>query len=183
MRRLLVSIATLSFLLVVGLAVAGGATAGGGCHSGPGATASAGSSTVVRIDGCAFQPTVNQVPVGASVTFINPPGGGPHDVTGGSGAWGSPMLNAGVSYAHRFTASGVYPYSCSLHPGMAGVVVVGPTDVALASDVQAAPPSQPTTAPDGGSPIPVALAGGLGLIAGALGAGLLLRRREQSDLG
>jgi hypothetical protein len=61
------------------------------------------------------------------------------------------------------------------------VVAVGPSDRALASDVQVAPPSQPATVADGGSPIPVALAGGLGLVAGALGAGLLLRRREQPE--
>ncbi len=180
-RRLLVSIATLPFLVPLGLAVAGGATAGGGCHGGTGATASTASSTVVRIDGCTFQPTVNQVPVGVLVTFLNT-SGGPHDVTGGSGGWRSPMLNGGASYTHRFTESGVYPYSCSLHPGMAGVVVVGPTDVALAGDVKAEP-SQPATAAEGGSPIPVALGGGLGLVAGALGAGLLLRRRDQADQG
>jgi hypothetical protein len=63
---------------------------------------------------------------------------------------------------------------------MAGVVAVGPTDVALASDVQAAP-AQPATASGEGSPVPVAIAGGLGLVAGALGAGLLLRRREPAE--
>jgi hypothetical protein len=60
---------------------------------------------------------------------------------------------------------------------MAGVVVVGPTDMALASDVQVAP-TQPAAAVAGGSPIPVAVAAGVGLLLGALGAGLLLRRRE-----
>lgn len=179
-RRLLVTFATLPFLLLIGLAVAGGATAGGGCHGGTGATASTASSPVVRIDGCTFQPTVNQVPVGAAVTFFNPLGGGPHDVTGGSGGWRSPMLEGGASYAHRFTESGIYPYSCSLHPGMAGVVIVGPTDIALASDVQAAP-SEPTTAAADASPLPVAMAAGAGLLAGALGAGLLFRRREPAE--
>lgn len=180
-RRLLVSIATVPLLLILGLIATGAATAGGGCHGGTGATASTASSTVVRIDGCTFQPTVNQVPVGVLVTFLNT-SGGPHDVTGGSGGWKSPILDGGAAYTHRFTESGVYPYSCSLHPGMAGVVVVGPTDVALASDVQA-PPAQPAITTDGGSPVPVAIAAGLGLLAGALGAGLLLRRREQADQG
>lgn len=180
-RRLLVSIATLPLLVMLGLAAASIATAGGGCHGGTGATASTASSTVVRIDGCTFQPTVNQVPVGVLVTFLNT-SGGPHDVTGGSGGWRSPMLDGGASYTHRFTESGVYPYSCSLHPGMAGVVVVGPTDVALASDVQAAP-VQPATPAAGGSPVPIGLAGAVGLVGGALGAGLILRRREQSDQG
>jgi plastocyanin len=180
-RRLLVSIATLPFLLVLALAAAGIASAGGGCHD-AGAVTSAASSSVVKIDGCTFLPTINQVPVGASVTFLNS-GTGPHDITGRSSTWGSPMLEPGRSFAHRFAVAGIYAYSCSLHPGMAGMVVVGPIDLELASDVQAAPPSQPATASDGGSPIPVALAGGLGLLGAALGAGFLLRRREQSDQG
>jgi plastocyanin len=181
-RQFLLSIASLPFLLVLGIVAAGAASAGGGCHGGTGATASTASSTVVRIDGCTFQPTVNQVPVGVLVTFLNT-SGGPHDVTGGSGGWRSPMLDGGASYTHRFTESGVYPYSCSLHPGMAGVVVVGPSDIALASDVQVAPVAVPAAPTDSGSPVPVVVAAGAGLLAGALGAGLLLRRREQADQG
>ena len=186
-RRLLVSIATLPLLLVLGLAVAGGATAGGGCHGGTGTAAIAGSSAVVKIDGCTFAPTIDQVPVGASVMFLNT-SPGPHDVTGGSAqgsGWASPILEAGASYSHRFTQAGNYPYSCSLHPGMAGVVIVGPADIALASDGQAAPaePAAPTapSAAAAASPVPVALAGGAGVLVGALGAGLLLRRREGAD--
>jgi plastocyanin len=176
-RRLLASIATLPLLAVLGLAVAGIASAGGGCHGGTG-TPSAASAAVVKIDGCTFLPTIDQVPVGATVTFLNS-ADVPHDVTGRSGSWGSQTLESGGSYAHRFTEAGMYPYSCSLHPGMAGVVVVGPTDMTLASDVQPAPPAAPA-AVAGGSPIPIALAAGAGLAVGALGAGLLLRRREQA---
>jgi plastocyanin len=178
-RRLLVSIATLPFLVILGLVAAGAATAGGGCHGGTGVPSEA-TATVVKIDGCTFLPTITRVPVGTAVLFLNS-GAGPHDVTGRSGAWGSRMLDPGQSFTQRFTAAGLYPYSCSLHPGMAGVVAVGPSDLGLASDVQVAPPSQPATVSDGGSPVPVALAGGLGLVAGALGAGLLLRRREQPE--
>jgi plastocyanin len=177
-RRLLVSFATVPFLLLLGLAAAGGATAGGGCHE-QGETASASSSLVVRIVGCTFGPAINQVPVGASVTFHNV-STGQHDVTGRSFAWRSPMLDVGASFVHRFTAAGIYPYSCSLHPGMAGVVIVGPTDMALASDVQATP-AAPAEAAAGASPVPIAIAAGAGLLAGVLGAGLLLRRREQAD--
>jgi plastocyanin len=177
-RRLLVSIATVPFLLVLGVLAAGGASAGGGCHGGTG-TPSEATSTVVKIDGCTFLPTITRVPVGTDVHFLNS-GTGPHDVTGRSGTWGSPILEPGRSFAHRFIAAGIYPYSCSLHPGMAGVVAVGPSDIALASDVQVVPPVA-TTASDGDSPIPVALAAGAGLLAGAFGAGLLLRRREDAE--
>ena len=175
--RLLVSIATLPFLLILGLVAAGAASAGGGCHS-TGVPSEA-TSTVVKIEGCTYLPTITRVPVGTQVRFLNSDSA-PHDVTGWG--WGSFLQSGGGSYSHRFAVAGIYQYSCSLHPGMAGVVVVGPTDFALASDVQAAP-VQPATAADAAPPIPVALAGGLGLVAGALGAGLLLRRREQADLG
>lgn len=179
-RRILFSIASVPFLLILGLIAAGAATAGGGCHGGPG-TPSEATTMVVKIDGCTFLPTIDRIPVGGTVTFLNT-GTGPHDITGRSSTWGSPMLDPGGSYAHRFAVAGIYPYSCSLHPGMAGVVVVGPSDFALASDVQAADP-QGTTNADGGSPVAVALAGGLGLVAGAIGAGLLVRRRDPSDQG
>jgi plastocyanin len=177
-RRLLVSIATVPFLLILGLIAAGAAAAGGGCHGGTG-VASEATSTVVKIDGCTFLPTVTRVPVGTEVRFLNT-GLGPHDVSGGSGRWGSPMLEPGRSFAHRFITAGIYPYSCSLHPGMAGVVAVGPSDLALASDVQVAP-VQPAAAAPAGSPLPVALAGGLGLLAGAIAAGLVLRRRDDAE--
>ena len=177
-RRLLVSIAAVPFLLILGLIAAGAATAGGGCHGGTELPSEA-TSTVVKIDGCTFLPTVTRVPVGTEVRFLNT-GLGPHDVSGGSGRWGSPILEPGRSFAYRFIRAGVYPYSCSLHPGMAGVVAVGPSDLALASDVQAAP-IQPAAAAPAGSPLPVALAGGLGLLAGALGAGLILRRRGDAE--
>jgi plastocyanin len=183
-RRLAVSIATVPLLVVLGLALAGAATAGGGCHEG-GETASTGSSAVVRISGCTYGPTINQVPVGVAVTFLNT-SSAPHDVTGRSFAWGSDVLENGASYSYQFTKAGIYPYSCSLHPGMAGVVIVGPTDMTLASDVQ--PPAQPAatttstaTAAETGSPIGMAVAGGAGLVVGALGAGLLARRRARAE--
>lgn len=176
-RRTFVSLAAVPCLLFLGLIAAGAATAGGGCRSGTGMPSEA-TSTVVKIDGCTFLPTVTRVPVGTEVRFLNT-GMGPHDVSGGSGRWGSPMLEPGRSFAHRFISAGIYPYSCSLHPGMAGVVAVGPSDLALASDVQVGPIQPAATAP-AGSPLPVALAGGLGLLIGALGAGLILRRREDA---
>ena len=44
------------------------------------------------------------------------------------------MLSTGDSWSHTFTEAGIYPYTCTLHPGMSAVVFVG--DVA-ASDTQA----------------------------------------------
>ncbi len=46
---------------------------------------------------------------------------------GGHGTASSGFIMLGESYSLTFTASGVFPYHCALHPGMAGVVVVQPS--------------------------------------------------------
>jgi plastocyanin len=177
-RRLVVSMVTLPLLLVLGLALAGGATAGGGCHE-QGETASTGSSSMVRITGCTFGPTINQVPVGVAVTFLNT-SPIPHDVTGRSFAWGSGTLENGGSYSYQFTTAGIYPYSCSLHPGMAGVVVVG--SVAAVADttdiapVAASAPIEPAAPAEPPSPLSWLAVGALGLLVGlATGAAIMSR--------
>jgi plastocyanin len=147
-----------------------------------GAAPTEGNATVVKIDGCTFAPTVTRVPVGTQVRFLN---SSPqfHDVTGRNGEWGSDTLQDGQSFAFRFAAAGLYPYSCSLHPGMAGVVIVGspvvagaPAAVADAADIAPVSATAPTSAEN--SPLPSLAAGGLGLLAGVgLGAAISRRRR------
>ncbi|MBA2373289.1 MAG: hypothetical protein H0V74_03680, partial [Chloroflexi bacterium] len=96
-QRLLLPVAVLpSALLLLATALAVPALAGGGCHGGS-AEATEASSSVVKIDGCAFVPTIDRVPVGAEVTFLNTDLG-PHDVTGRAGTWGSTVLEPGESW-------------------------------------------------------------------------------------
>jgi plastocyanin len=174
-------IASVPLLVVVGLAAAGVATAGGGCHAATEPIASEGNSATVKIDGCTFAPTITHVAVGTEVRFINA-SGVPHDVTGRKSAWASDTLDDGATYKHRFIEPGLYPYSCSLHPGMAGVVVVGSPDLSLANDVQAAPVA-PVAADvrAGDAMLPILAAGGLGILAGALVAGAVVSRRQRAD--
>lgn len=172
-------IASVPLLVLLGLAGAGVVTAGGGCHAETEPIASEGASVVVKIDGCTFAPTITRVPVGAEVRFIND-SDAPHDVTGRKFAWGSGELVRGQSYTRRFASAGMYPYSCSLHPGMAGVVVVGSPNLSLASDVQAAP-VEPATPVSSDATISIVAAGGLGLLGGALVAGGIVSRRRQGD--
>ncbi len=186
-RNVTLSLALLPFVLLLGWAAAGAALAGGGCHGGEQTAATEGSATVVKIDGCTFAPTVTRIPVGAEVTFLNT-SVSPHDVTGRNHEWGTPSLGVGASYANRFGKAGVYPYSCSLHPGMAGVVMVGSpvaagaaaADVPDAADiapVAATVPAGPVSAEN--SPLLYAAAGGLGLLGGlAIGAAVVARRRR-----
>jgi plastocyanin len=191
-RNVTLSLALLPFVLLMGWAAAGAALAGGGCHGGEGAVPSEGTATVVKIDGCTFAPTVTRVPIGAEVQFLNT-SLGPHDVTGQSGTWGSGHMPSGAAFAARFAVAGVYAYSCSLHPGMAGVVIAGGPDAVLEDNVNAAPiavqpaPTTPEPAPapalagataaGADMTVPLIGAGGLGLLAG-LGIGAIAARRR-----
>lgn len=114
--------------LVVGLSPAPVA-AGGGCHT-PDPTA--GSGQTVRLSQNCMSPTVLRAAEG-EVTFVNDD---PvvHNVTG-SGLFEE--LAPGQSYARSFT-SGTYPFSCTLHPGMNGVLVVGDGKAVAKSDEPAA---------------------------------------------
>jgi plastocyanin len=175
-------IASVPLLVLLGLASAGVVSAGGGCHAETEPIATEGSSATVMLEGCTFTPTIARVPVGAEVKFVNA-SVTPHDVTGRKFAWRSEQLELGESHVQRFTAPGLYPYSCSLHPGMAGVVIVGSPDFALASDVEV-PPIQPgtaaTSAAGGDAMLPIMAAGGLGVLAGALLAGGIVSRRRRA---
>jgi plastocyanin len=107
---------------VAGLAVGTApASAGGGCHS----PASAARATRVEIRDLCFGPTVAYVEPGATVRWTNLD---PleHTVTGLGWQWGSDAnLTESAVLSQRFTKPGVYPYSCILHPGMVGAIVVG----------------------------------------------------------
>jgi plastocyanin len=116
---------------LIGLAVAlGGLTGhvpaaeagGGACHS---PLAREGNDGTVTLEGFCFVPTVMRVQTHTSVHFRNTDPV-PHLVTGAANAWGGQeQLPSGAAFEATFDAPGLYPYSCLLHPGMTGVVVVG----------------------------------------------------------
>jgi len=182
-------------LAVLALALAGTATlgtlsaAGGGCR--PVAVTTAGTGVAVDIRDCGFGPTILHAPVGGTVTFTN---GDrlPHVVSGvgwGSQSYDATTLQPGQSQSERFTAAGIYPYMCYLHPGMSGAIVVGdatsvgallsaPQAVAAVTPSPSAVPSAaPAPAPRSEAPLPM-LALGLGLAAAAGGAGYAMARRR-----
>ena len=107
-------------MMVVGIATA---RAGGGfCHGAPVTDTS--TDRVVIADYC-FTPTIVRVGVGDPVTWLNKDGT-PHAVAGANGSWaGDGDLHMGDKATVRFAKAGIYPYLCSLHPGMIGAVVVG----------------------------------------------------------
>jgi plastocyanin len=113
-----------------------------------------GSSPDVRIDKCQFWSGVLRVPVGTVVKWTNDDVF-PHVISGINWGRTDQMLTTGGTFSHTFTEAGIYPYTCTLHPGMSAVVFVG--DVAapaaqqstIAAQLVAAPQSPATKSADG----------------------------------
>lgn len=127
---------------VASFAMPGAANAGGGCHEDT--TTEARATTVALRRNC-FAATVTRVDEGATVTFTNEDEVA-HNVTGAGYTWGGDAtvdtLYLGDSVQHKFDENGIYVYSCLLHPGMVGAIVVG--------DGSGAGPPAATIAGDGG---------------------------------
>ena len=119
-RRLIVlSLSILSCWMVLELP----AFAGAGCHEVPRPFDA--TVQVVDMKEFCFSPTVVRVEPKQRVTWVNRDLDA-HTVTGVGATWGSyDALGHGDRVTHSWAATGVYPYSCVLHPGMVGVVVVG----------------------------------------------------------
>jgi plastocyanin len=120
------------------------ANAGGSCHG----EASVAAGIHVSLSELCFGPTVLYVSPGETVTWTNKESTA-HTVTGLGFSWGSDGdLLQGDAVSYRFAQPGIYPYSCIIHPGMVGAVVVGDAGspsaaVGLAAPVlvQANPPA------------------------------------------
>jgi len=187
-RRPIASILVLLTLLLLTVVIPAAVQAGGCCHRPDGSVYSEGSTTVVKMDVCSFAPTIATVPVGTDVRFLNS-SNIEHMVVGRSGSWASDMLQLGKEFSARFTTAGTYPFSCPLHPGMVGAIVVGGGVAEGAANAAAAPAGlttgtsassgqeADTAAAIGIDLMPLAVVGlvglGIGAIAGALGAGAI----------
>jgi plastocyanin len=68
-----------------------------------------------------FQPPAIQVPAGTEVTWRFDDGSVPHNVKGDGFASGNQTKG---TFVHRFDRPGEYRYTCTLHAGMDGRVVV-----------------------------------------------------------
>ena len=77
----------------------------------------------IQIQNFRFDPATIEVPVGATVTWVN------HDeeihaLVASDASFRSPGLDGDETYAHEFDAPGTYEYRCALHPQMVGKIVV-----------------------------------------------------------
>ncbi|MEW6225078.1 MAG: plastocyanin/azurin family copper-binding protein [Chloroflexota bacterium] len=167
------------------LAPVAGVSAGGGCHAENGAVHNEGETSVVRMDVCTFEPTVARVDVGTEVRFLNTSAMF-HVVTGERQSWGSQgELRQGEELRQTFDRAGIYPYSCPLHPGMVGAIVVGDPDAAAAAPLGDSAPAGAADATaagstDAGLAPALLLAVGLAAVAGVVSMAALLTARRRT---
>ena len=162
--RLVVAVLLTSGVVVLSPAVAG-AAGGGGCHRiFDGRPVDDRAGDTVELAGACMEPTVLRVEPGTRVSFVNRDPR-EHNVIGAGVFIDALAIDATATAT--FDRAGVYPYSCTLHPGMVGAVVVeGATESATAARPSTATPRVP------------AAAGGAVAVAG-LGAGVLLLQRRR----
>lgn len=168
MRRWLLM--PLAGLLLFGLAAVP-ALAGGGCH--PSTVHTEGTGSAVEIRNCGFNPVVLFVKLGTTVTWTHADGP-PHNVVGVGWGKHEPLALGGTA-EHTFASTGIYPYQCSVHPGMAGAIVVGDA-ASVAKDPGARVAGVSTTEQQGtaaGSNVAMWAAA---LVAAAAGGALIGRR-------
>jgi plastocyanin len=146
-RRRLRSVTVVGFVAAATIPFAApSAEAGGGCHGG----ATEGTGAVVVLDQRCFGPTILRVAQGTTVSFVNKDPDA-HNVTGFGYRWGSQSdLRQGERFSTTFGSRGVFPYTCTLHPGMNGAVVVG--DAAPSLEGGVAPQSDAGVADDAATP-------------------------------
>ncbi|MGH7549666.1 MAG: cupredoxin domain-containing protein [Gemmatimonadota bacterium] len=78
---------------------------------------------VVTIRDFTFGPSEIRIRAGETVRWVNEDPVA-HTVTAGDGSFDSDLLENGEGFSRRFDDPGRYPYNCTPHPFMTGVVVV-----------------------------------------------------------
>jgi plastocyanin len=81
------------------------------------------AGTTVTIHNLAFDPGTLIVTVGTTVTWVNDDGT-THTVTADGGAFDSGHLAAGATFQFTFDQVGDFPYHCSIHTTMHGIISV-----------------------------------------------------------
>lgn len=82
------------------------------------------AAVTVRAFDNAYDPPEVEIAPGQAVRWEFD-GPAEHDVVAADGSFVSELMTGG-SYTHRFAEAGDFPYDCSVHPEMTGVVRVRP---------------------------------------------------------
>ncbi|KAI3601692.1 hypothetical protein D8I24_3477 [Cupriavidus necator H850] len=78
----------------------------------------------VLMDGTAYVPRTLAVRRGDVVVWVNKDPF-PHTVTASGGGFDSKAIAPGKSWTYTARKTGVFPYTCTLHPTMTGTLSVG----------------------------------------------------------
>ena len=120
--RALAGVAALGLLMVLAYACSDNGTGpnGGGDTFG--------NTTSIDMVNELFDPSVDTVAVGATVTWTNKDDDDSHTVTANDGSFDSGQIAPGGTFQRTFNAIGSYPYYCRNHgspnAGMHGVIIV-----------------------------------------------------------
>ncbi len=114
-------------LAALAVAVMAAACGGGDQPTDPGTTRP--DTLDVFTPGNVFSPTSSEIRVGSSIRFriSESPDGRGHNVLFTGGVPGAPAnvpVVKDTSVLRTFTRTGTFPYSCTVHPGMDGDVIV-----------------------------------------------------------
>ena len=93
--------------------------------AGEAVSAAAASPATVKIDNFAFAPATLTITAGTTVTWKNDDDS-PHRIGDKNGTFKSAALDTDDTFSHTFAAPGEYPYICTIHPYMAGKIIVKP---------------------------------------------------------
>jgi plastocyanin len=93
--------------------------------AGEAVVAAAASPATVKIDNFTFAPATLTVTAGTTVTWKNEDDS-PHRIGDKNGTLKSAALDTDDTFSHTFAAPGEYPYICTIHPYMAGKIIVKP---------------------------------------------------------
>jgi plastocyanin len=85
----------------------------------------AASPATVQIENFAFAPGTLTVTAGTTVTWKNEDDS-PHRIGDKNGTFKSAALDTDDTFSRTFAAPGEYPYICTIHPYMAGKIIVKP---------------------------------------------------------
>jgi plastocyanin len=94
-------------------------------EAGEAVSGAAASPATVKIDNFAFAPATLTVTAGTTVTWKNDDDS-PHRIGDKDGTFKSAALDTDDTFSHTFGAPGEYPYICTIHPYMAGKIIVKP---------------------------------------------------------
>jgi plastocyanin len=77
----------------------------------------------VWLQNMAFTPSSITVPVGTTIKWINKDNV-THNVTSNTAVFSSGPMGNGAIFTFQFSTAGSFPYTCTIHPSMTGIVIV-----------------------------------------------------------